>query len=142
MPEVQPPSAPDEMRLPLVEESAVVAKRTVETGRVRIDIETDEREELLRDMLMREDVRIERVPIGRPIEEIPPPREEGDVTIIPIVDEIAIVEKRLMLREELHIVRVRTVEPVEQRVTLRSTRAVVERAEVPTESPQVQPPKE
>jgi stress response protein YsnF len=138
MPEVQPPSAPDEMRVPIVEESATVGKRTVETARVRIRTEIDEREELLRDLLTREDVRIERVAVGRTIDEIPPPREEGDVTIIPIVDEIAVVEKRLVLREELHIVRVRTVESVEQRVKLRSTRAVVERAA----SPEANPPKE
>jgi stress response protein YsnF len=138
MPEVQPPSAPDELRLPVVEETAVVGKRTVETGRVRIRTEIDEREEVLRDLLMREDVRIERVAVGRLVEEIPPPREEGDVTIIPIVDEVAVVEKRLVLREELHIMRVRTVEPVEERVTLRSTRPVVERAHFP----EVQPPKE
>jgi stress response protein YsnF len=131
MPEVPTPSAHNEARVPIVEESAVVGKRTVETGRVRVRTETDEREELLRDLLTREDLRVERVPIGRQVEEIPPLREEGDVTIIPIVDEIAVVEKRLVLREELHIVRVRTVEPVEQRITLRSTRAIVERAESP-----------
>jgi uncharacterized protein (TIGR02271 family) len=126
MSEAQPPS-PGEVRLPLVEETAVVGKRVVETGRVRVRTEVDEREEQIRDLLMREDVRIERVPVGRQIDEIPPLRQEGDVTVVPIVDEVAVVEKRLVLREELHIVRVRTVEPVEERVTLRSTRAVVER---------------
>ena len=126
MSEAQPP-APDEVRLPLVEETAVIGKRTVETGHVRVRTEVDEREEQLRDLLMREDVRIERVAVGRQVDEIPLPREEGDVTIIPIVDEVAVIEKRLILREELRIVRVRTVEPVEERVTLRSTRAVVER---------------
>lgn len=136
MPEVQPP-APDEVRLPLVEESAIVAKRTVETGRVRVGIEVDEREELIRDLLMREDVRIERVAVGRQVDEIPQPRTDGDVIIIPIVDEVAVVEKRLVLREELRIVRVRSVEPVEQRVTLRSTRAVIERDE--PHQPPVQP---
>jgi stress response protein YsnF len=138
MPEAKPPSASHETRVPIIEESAVIGKRAVETGRVRVRTHTDERDELLRDLLTREDVRVERVPIGRQIDEIPPLREEGDVTIIPIVDEIAVVEKRLVLREELHIVRVRTIEPVEQRVRLRSTRAIVERAE----SPEVQPQKE
>lgn len=121
--------APGEVRLPLVDETAVIGKQTVETGRVRVRTEIDEREELLRDLLMREDVQIERVAIGRQIDEIPAPRQEGDVTVIPIIDEVAVVEKRLVLREELRIVRVRSVEPVEQRVTLRSTRAIVERDE-------------
>lgn len=121
--------APDEVRLPLMDETALIAKQSIETGRVRVRTEIDEREEVLRDLLMREDVRVERIPIDRQIDEIPAPRQEGDVTIIPIVDEVAVVEKRLVLREELRIVRVRSVEPVEQRVKLRSTRAVVEREE-------------
>ena len=33
-------------------------------------------------------------------------REEGDVTIIPVLEEIVVVEKRLVLKEELHVRRV------------------------------------
>jgi len=127
MPEAGPPHDPAELRLPLVEEEAVVGKRTVETGRVRVSTVVEEHEEVVRDLLLREDVRVERVPIDRQVDEIPRMREEGDTVVIPIVDEIFVVEKRLVLREELRVQKVRTVEPVEQPVTLRSTRAVVER---------------
>lgn len=130
MSEAHPP-APDEVRLPLVQETASVEKRTVETGRVRVRTEVDEREEHLKDLLTREDIRIERVPVGRQVDELPLVREEGDVTIIPIVDEVAVIQKRLFLREEIRIVRVRNVEPVDERITLRSTRAVVERDGIP-----------
>ena len=127
MPEAIPPHEVSEVRIPLVEEEVRISKRAVETGRVRVSTVVDEHEEVVRDLLLREDVRVERVPIGRQVAEIPQPRQEGDTMVIPIVDEIVVVEKRLVLREELRIEKLRTVEPVEQLVTLRSTHAIVER---------------
>jgi stress response protein YsnF len=54
-------------------------------------------------------------------------RTEGDVTILPILEEVLVVEKRLVLKEELHIRRHLARENVEVPVTLRKERAVVER---------------
>ena len=34
---------------------------------------------------------------------MPPVRREGDVVIVPVMEEVLVVEKRLMLKEELHI---------------------------------------
>ena len=49
------------------------------------------------------------------------------VTIIPVLEEILVVEKRLVLKEEVHIRRSTAGEEVEVPVTLRRQRAVVER---------------
>lgn len=122
---LNPPSG--EERIPLVTEVARIQKRTVETGRVRVHTVVDERQELVRDALTREDVEVTRVAVNQAVDAAPPVRTEGDTTIVPLVEEVLVVEKRLMLREEIHIRRRTTVEPVEQAVTLRSTRAVVER---------------
>src|ERR671927_206101 len=113
--------------IPLVEEQVSIAKHTVQTGRVRIRTVVDERETLVREELAREEATVERVPIDREVTEVPEVRQEGDVLIVPVVEEVLVVEKRLVLKEELHIRKKRQIEQVEQPVTVRSTRAVVER---------------
>jgi uncharacterized protein (TIGR02271 family) len=57
--------------------------------------------------LMYERIEVERVPIGQFVDRMPKPREEGDVLIIPCVEEVAVVEKRLRVTEELRVRRVR-----------------------------------
>jgi uncharacterized protein (TIGR02271 family) len=113
--------------IPLVEEQVSIAKHKVATGRVRIRTVVDERETWVREELAREEATVERVPIDREVTEVPEMRQEGDVLIVPVVEEVLVVEKRLVLKEELHIRKQRQVEQIEQPVTLRSTRAVVER---------------
>ena len=54
-------------------------------------------------------------------------RTEDGVVIVPVMEEVLVVEKRLVLKEELHIRRQVTQENVEVPVTLRKQRAVVER---------------
>ena len=121
------PRRADEGRIPLVEESAAVSKRTVTSGRVRIRTVVDEHEELVHAPVTREEVTLERVPVGREVPEAPQLRHEGDVLIVPVVEEVLVIERRLVLKEELHIRKLKTTEEVEQPVTLRSTRAIVER---------------
>jgi uncharacterized protein (TIGR02271 family) len=120
------PSQP-ETSIPLVEEEAHVGKRTRTTGRVRIRTEVDEVEQLVAAELMQERVEVERVPVDRIVDAAPPVRTEGDVTIVPVLEEVLVVEKRLVLKEELRIRRSRRQETEEIPVRLRKQRAVVER---------------
>jgi uncharacterized protein (TIGR02271 family) len=126
--------------IPLVEETLSVETRQVETGRVRIRTIVEERTELARADLAREDVDIVRVPIGREIDAMPAVRDEGGILVIPVVEEILVVEKRLFLREELHVTRTRTVDSTETPVRLRRTEAVVERVPTPPTEPQEKTP--
>ena len=50
---------------------------------------------------------VERVPVDQFVDEAPQVRTEGDVTIIPVLEERYVLEKRLVLVEELHIRRER-----------------------------------
>ena len=52
---------------------------------------------------------------------------DGDVLIVPVIEEMLVVEKRLVLKEELHIRKQRRTEQIEEPITVRSMRAVVER---------------
>lgn len=57
------------------------------------------------DPLFREDCDVQRVEVKRIIDKPAEIRQEGDTLIIPLMEEVLVVEKRLMLREELHIKR-------------------------------------
>jgi uncharacterized protein (TIGR02271 family) len=113
--------------VPVVREEARVAKREIETGRVRVRKLVREEEETFDEPLAREEVTVERVPVERFVEGPQPMRREGDVVVIPIVEEVLVVEKRLMLKEELRV-RKQIVEIRDpQTVRLRREEAVVER---------------
>jgi len=81
----------------------------------------------LNEALVREQIEIDRTAIDKPIEAMPPIRQEEDVIVIPIVEEILVVELRLVLKEEIRVRRVRTSKNYGERVTLRRQEAVVSR---------------
>ena len=89
--------------LPVIEEVLDVHTRRVVTGTVRITKTVQEREVLVDEPQWREDVEITRVPVQRVVDGPIPVRTEGDTTIISLVEEVLVIEKRLMLVEELHL---------------------------------------
>lgn len=118
--------------VPVVAEQLDVQKRVVEGGGVRIRKTVREREEIVDEPLMREEVRVERVPVGRIVDGPVPVRHVGKTMIVSLLEEVLVVEKRLMLKEELHITKeeIETYRP--QRVRLRSEEAFVERVDDPS----------
>ncbi|MFC7054092.1 YsnF/AvaK domain-containing protein [Hansschlegelia quercus] len=129
---------PELSTISLAEEKVRLTKRKVETGRVRVSTYTETTEKLVSDILRSEDVELTRVAFDRPIsdgEDLPQVRVEGDLTIIPVIEEILFVEKRLVLKEELHLRRVTTEDEVEIPVTLRRQHALVERVETSIPDP-------
>jgi stress response protein YsnF len=115
----------DKSRIPIVEERATIEKKVVPTGAVRITSKVAERLELLRF----ETVAVERVAVDREVDTPPGIRSEGDVLIIPVIEQRLVVEKRWVVTEELHVRRREHVEVVEIPVELRSTQVSVERVE-------------
>lgn len=113
--------------IPVVVEEAVVEKDIVETGRVRITRTIHEREEIIEEPLLREEIEVRRVPVHQVVEGRPKPRTEGNVLIVPILEEVLVVEKRLMLKEELHIIHHRHREMTHQQITLRTQEPIIER---------------
>jgi uncharacterized protein (TIGR02271 family) len=112
--------------VPIMVEEMDVQKRVVETGRVRITKGVDEREEVIDEPLVRDEIEVERVPRDRTVDGPIPVRQVGDTTIVSLVAEELVVSKRFVLKEELHI-RKRTVEAREPvHVTLRAEKAIVE----------------
>ena len=127
------PDKAGETVIPLLAEEIAVSKQVVETGRVQVARVTHEREQLIDELLTHETVEIDRTPIGRQVNAMPAIREEGDTVVIPIIEEVLVIERRLLLKEEVRVRRVRSTERHQESVTLRHHEAVVTR--LPVEPP-------
>lgn len=113
--------------LPVIAEALDVQKRRHETGRVRITKRVHEQEVLIDEPLLRDEVVIERIPINRIVDGPVPVRPEGDTWIVPVLEEVPVIEKRLLLKEELHISTRKMTTHQPQQVTLRREEVSVER---------------
>jgi uncharacterized protein (TIGR02271 family) len=116
----------DETKIPVLQEELKVEKRTVETGVTRVKKSVHEREEIVDEPLVKEEAHVERVPINRYVEGPVPVREEDGVTIVPLFEEVLVIEKKLLLKEELRITKHTKTVRDPQRVIVRSEEAVVE----------------
>ncbi len=115
--------------LPVMEETLAVDTRPVETGRVRIHKTVQAREVLVDEPLLREEVTIERVPVNRVVEGPIPVRSEGDTLIVSVLEEVLVVETRLLLTAELRITRRQTETHRPVPVTVRREDVTVERVD-------------
>jgi uncharacterized protein (TIGR02271 family) len=113
----------------LAEERLEITKREVERSRVVIRTRVEERDEVVEIALRQEEVTVERVPRGVPIEAIPAAHEEDGVLIIPVVEEQVVVTTRLILKEEIRITRRSRTEVVREPVSLRFEQIDIERLE-------------
>ena len=113
--------------VPLAREELEVGKRSVERGRVRVRKTVRSREELVEQPLQHDQVTVERVTVNREIDAPPQPRYERDALVIPVIEEVLVTRKQLVLKEEIYIRR-RSVETVYQtRVQLRGEDVEIER---------------
>lgn len=121
------PSSDRPQTIELVEEHAEITKRAIERGRVVVRTHVESRDEIVESALQQEDVTVERVPVGLPVEVAPAVREEDGVLIVPVLEEQLVVSTRLILKEEIRITKHVRTEVVQEIVHLRAERAVVER---------------
>jgi uncharacterized protein (TIGR02271 family) len=101
--------------------------RAVRTGAVQVDKRVEKRTRRVSAPVLHEDVEVRRVPINRVVEEAPKARRRGDTVIVPVVEEELIVTKRLVLKEEIHLVKRRTRDRVVKEVEVGRERAQVRR---------------
>jgi stress response protein YsnF len=116
----------DDYRIPIIEEEAHVEKRFT-TERVRVHMTTETEQVLVQDVVSREHIEVTHVPVGREVAVAPPVRTEDGITIVPVLEERLVVERRLFLVEEIHIRKTTHEERVELPAELRRTRVDVER---------------
>jgi uncharacterized protein (TIGR02271 family) len=105
-----------------------IHRQTVDSGRpVRVRKHVDEEKVRAELPFVRETVEVERVPVGRVVELAPAVRLEGDVTVIPVVEERLVTRKELVLVEEIRLTRRREESRSHEDFVVRRERVVVER---------------
>jgi uncharacterized protein (TIGR02271 family) len=126
-PERMPDQPDDEIVVPVVQEELVTGRRRVKTGSVRVHKRVEKTSRTVESPLMREHVEVKRVPVNRVVTTVPEVRSWGDSVIIPVVEEEIVVTKRLVLKEEIHLIKHRTQENKVQNVELERETAEVHR---------------
>lgn len=116
-----------EVVIPVIEERATVEVIDVTKARVLINKTVEEHSELVNVPLRQEEISVERKPIETYVDEVPATRQEGDTTIYSVVKEVLVVEKRIMLMEEIHVTRRDSIDIHEERVPLRQERVMITR---------------
>ncbi len=100
-------------------ETITVERQRVAGDTVRVSTRTRVRDEEVEVGLLHERVEVERVAIDRIVEAVPPVRQEGDVTVVSVVEEVLVLERRLLLKEEVRVRRVQVPETHRETVSLR-----------------------
>jgi len=73
------------------------------------------------------------VPVNRVVEGPVAVRYEGDTLIVPLFEEVVVVQKQLVLKEEVHLMKKQSEAREPKHVTVRSEEAHVERVELTEE---------
>ncbi len=103
--------------IPLVEETIAIERQMREGRTVTVSTRPVTEEIAISEPVSSEEVTVERVPVGLVIDRVPEVREEGDLTIVPVIEERVRVVRELVLVEEIHLRRVRTERLHEETVT-------------------------
>lgn len=105
----------------------MVSRHVEDSGGLRVRIHVDEHTRSIATASMHEETHFDRVPIGRQVDAPQAPWHDGDVLVVPIYEEVVVVERRLVLKEELRLSKRRVdVEEVHD-VPLRREQIIVER---------------
>jgi len=114
------------LTLPLVEEQIQVGKRVVELGHLSVRKKVDEILDERAVTLQHQQVEVERVPRDEVIPEFIEPYMDGDVYVVPVIEEEVVVQTRLRLKEELRIKRTVGTHEELLRTPVRRERVLVE----------------
>lgn len=93
------------LQIPIVEEEVQVDTRVVELGHVTVQKKVDEFLDERAVSLRHQQVEVDRVPVDRIIDEMIEPYLDGDVYVVPVIEEEIVITRRLRLKEELRVQR-------------------------------------
>jgi uncharacterized protein (TIGR02271 family) len=102
--------------------------RAVSLGELRIHKRVEETEESVRQPVTRDQLEVEHVPVNRPLEVPATQRTDGDWLVLPVMEEVLVVRKQLMLKEEVRIRLRQVTEEQVVRETVRHERLELEDA--------------
>jgi uncharacterized protein (TIGR02271 family) len=116
--------------IPVHQEELQVGTRTVDTGAgVRIHTSVTERPFEVDQALRHDELSVTHVPVDRIVAagDAPAARYEGDTLIIPVLEEVLVIERRVRIKEELHITKTQRETHHTETVLLKSEHVSVER---------------
>jgi len=93
----------EEVVVPVIEERVEVEKRVREVGGVRVHKRVHEEPFVVDEVLSYDEIQVARVPVNQYVSGPVSIRYENDTTIVPVLEEVLVTEKRLVLREEVHV---------------------------------------
>ena len=91
------------LAISIIGEQLQVRTEWIETGRVRVSKQVYEETQTIDVPITHEVVDVQRIPVGRVVDEVPFSRQEGDTLILPVVREEAVTSIKLVLVEEIHV---------------------------------------
>lgn len=109
--------------IPVIEEEVIIGKKIVSKGGIIVTKEVITEETIAEVPLISEHIDVVRIPVNEYREVRPEIRTEGDTTIIPVLKEV--IEKRLLLVEEIRITKNVTSETRQEKVTLSREKVTV-----------------
>jgi uncharacterized protein (TIGR02271 family) len=120
-----------EVRVPVVEERLAVGRRQIDLGEIQVHKTVDTVEERRQEPVTRDDVQIERIRVNRTVGAPETPREEDGWLIIPVMEEVLVIQKQLVVTEEIRIRKQSVTEQREIRETLRREQVSVDDTRTP-----------
>ncbi len=119
-----------EIRIPIASERLNIAKQVVDLGELRIHKRVEQIEEVQRVPVTHDELVVERIPMNQPLDAPMQPRTENDVLIIPVMKEVLVVQRQLVLIEEVRVSKRYVTEEHEVREPVRRERVELEDATV------------
>jgi uncharacterized protein (TIGR02271 family) len=116
--------------LPVYQEQLQVSTRTIETGKgVRVRKSVTEQPHQVNQALLHDEVVVKRVAGDQTfsLSDAPGTRYEGETLIVPVLEEILVIERRVRLKEEIHITKIQREEQYSETVLLKSEEVSIER---------------
>jgi len=110
----------------VIEEQAKIDKKLVEKGKVRVIKKVVTEDEKVKVDVKNEEVNVERVPVNKYADTPPQVRYEGETTIIPVIKEVAVVEKKILIVEEIRITKKTHIIEEERTIPLKKEKVTVE----------------
>lgn len=111
--------AGETLTIPVVAEEAVANVREVEQGRAVIEKRVETVPHVAEVEVGSDEVDVERIRLDQEVDVAPTIRQEGDTLIVPVVEEVLVVTKRYLVREEIRITKRRVVRQETLREELR-----------------------
>ena len=121
----------DSVKIPVIEEKISYRTERRPVGKVRLTKQVHHETVTVDESVTTETAEVQRMPMDRFVDEVPTIRQEEDVTIIPVVEEVIV--KRLRLVEEIHIRKTRQTKHDAREVSLRKETVDIQRTSLDTE---------